>query len=158
MSLVCFDTNFVIWGFKRQSEPAQKENISKAQHLLRDLEISKTQIMIPTMVLAEVLSNASAGDHHEFIQTITTRCIIGPFDTRAAIHYSRMWRSRLPAVPYTREVAKIDYMIAAVALAMGCRTIYTDDPGFRMFAQPHIPIISMSDISVPPEQLDLFNE
>jgi hypothetical protein len=46
VSLVCFDSNFVVWGVKRQATPGQEDNISKAVFLLDQLGGEDKQVVI----------------------------------------------------------------------------------------------------------------
>ena len=50
MSLVCFDSNFVVWGAKREATPGQEDKIDKAVLLLEQLEGQDKQIVVPSIV------------------------------------------------------------------------------------------------------------
>jgi len=154
MSLVCFDTNFVIWGIKREATPGQEGNIDRASHVVEQCSKNGTRILIPSIVLGELLSNLDAEAHDPFVQMLAKLFIIAPYDSRAAIHYARMWKNRSKAtgLPFTRGEMRADFMIAAVAIANKCECIYSHDQGFANFASPFISIIPISQIVLPASQ------
>lgn len=157
MSLVCFDTNFVIWGIKRQATAGQDGNIAKAVYLLQQLEQQDKQILIPTIVLGEVLASLPVEQHASFVMLIRRSFILAPYDAAAASHFARMWQKRAKDSSHSRSETKADYMIAAVAMANQCESIYSNDDGLRKFASDHIPVIGIEEISIPPEQGALFS-
>ena len=54
-SIVCLDTQIVIWGVKKQSTPDQSEMILRAEYLLEKFLSSGTKILVPSIVVAEIL-------------------------------------------------------------------------------------------------------
>lgn len=157
VSLVCFDTNFVVWGIKRQASAGQESNIPKAVYLLQQLEQQDKQILIPTIVLGEALASLSVEQHASFVSLIQRSFILAPYDAAAAVHYARMWQHRMKNSSHSRNETKADYMIAAIALANRCEAIYSNDGGLRKFASDYIAVIGIEEISVPPEQGALFS-
>lgn len=152
MSLVCFDTNFVIWGVKRQATSGQEDNIRKVGYLLKQLEKQRAQILVPSIVLAEALAPLPSTQYAAFVQMMERMFVIAPFDSRSAVQFARLWQTRLKDTAFTRAEMKADYQIAAIALANGCNTLYTGDEGSCKFAIPHLPVIRIDDITLPPEQ------
>lgn len=51
MDLVCFDTQIIIWGVKRQATPGQEDNIDKAKYLINTCEENGIDIMVPSVVV-----------------------------------------------------------------------------------------------------------
>jgi rRNA-processing protein FCF1 len=157
VSLVCFDTNFLIWGVKQQATPGQELNIVRVTHLLETLESQDKQILIPSIVLGEVLASLPFDQHALFVDQIQRSFILAPYDASAAAQYARMWQKRVKDSSFTRNETKADYMITAVAVANKCETIYSNDEGLRRFASEHIAVIGIDEITLPPEQGQLFS-
>lgn len=156
MTLVCFDTNFLIWGVKQQATPGQERNIAKAVYLLELLDKQDKQILLPSIVLGEVLAALPPEQHAKFMDLVQQSFIVAPYDAAAAVHYARLWQRRTRDTSHTRNETKADYMITAIAVANGCEIIYSNDVGLRKFAAEHIPVIGIEEIDVPPEQGQLF--
>lgn len=158
MSLVCFDTNFVIWGIKREATKGQESNIERASHVVNECNKNGIQILIPSPVLGELLSALDTQQHGSFIHQIERFFIIVPYDSKAAIQYAHMWKNRSKAtgVTFTRSEIKADFMIAAVAVANRCDCIYSDDGPLTTFASPFIAVISTTQIILPASQPPLL--
>lgn len=159
MSLVCFDTNFVIWGVKKECTTGQEQNIERASYIIEQCSREGKQIVIPTLVLGELLSGLNAEKHGAFVQSLERMFILAPYDSRAAVHYARMWQSRTreTGFPLTRSEIKADFMIAAIAVAQKCDCIYTNDGPLTKFAKSFIPVIPTSEIILPAKQDPLLN-
>lgn len=160
MSLVCFDSNFVVWGVKRQATPGQEDNINKAVFLLDQLGGEDKQVVIPSIVLGEVLASFPPELQSAFVAMLEQNFIVAPYDSVAAVQYARMWQNRAQNrardTAHTRDETKADYMIAAIAVVNGCEAIYSNATGLRRFASEHIRVIGIEDITLPPEQGRLF--
>jgi len=133
MNLVCFDTQIIIWGVKRQATPGQEDNIDKAK-----CEKDGIDIMVPSVVVAEILCALEPGLH-----------IVPPFDTQAALHFAEMWRNKKQLKDesgISRAEMKADYMITATAIARGAKCIYSQDAGLKKFAQDYIDVRPLPSI------------
>ena len=75
MTLVCFDSNFVIWGVKQEATPGQEQNIAKVVHLLAWLGEQNRQILVPSIVVGEVLASLPPAAHSVFISLMETNFI-----------------------------------------------------------------------------------
>ena len=82
--------------------------------------------------------------------------IVAPYDSVAAVQFACMWQGRARDMAHTRDETKADYMIAAIAVANGREVIYSNDNGLRRFAAEHIRVIGIEEITLPPEQGQLF--
>lgn len=160
MSLVCFDSMFVVWGIKREVTPQTDEYIKRTIHVMRQCEANGDTIIVPSIVLGEVLSSIPEDKQSDFMRAFEQKVNIAPYDVRAALRFSRMWNGqhRERDRRYTRAETKADYMIAAVAVVNGCRCIYSNDQGLKRFAESSIPVIRTDDIIIPPEQLGLLSD
>jgi predicted nucleic acid-binding protein len=157
MATVCFDTDFLISAIHAPSHE-NADQILRAQYAIIDCQDRNDRILVPTLVLGELLVQIPEQAHDGFLRQMERDFILTPFDARSAAAFARMWRSRpqgLLAEGLTRIHLKADYLIAAVAVANGCRCIYSSDKGMKAFAFSHIPVLSTDDISLPPHQTDL---
>lgn len=55
LTLVCLDSNIVIWGLKGIASPGQEGMVQKAKAFLQHLQENHTTALIPMPVLAEIL-------------------------------------------------------------------------------------------------------
>jgi predicted nucleic acid-binding protein len=159
-SIVCLDTQIIIWGVKKQSTPDQSEMILRAEYLLEKLQSNGTKILVPSIVVAEILSGIDERKHNQFTQNMNKFFIVPPFDTQAAQHFAKMWmtnkslRNTLSAEGITRSEMKADCLIVATAIARGCSCIYSHDDQLEKFARGHIDVKELPII--PAKQVELF--
>jgi predicted nucleic acid-binding protein len=152
MSLVCFDTQVVIWGVKQEATPGQDVMIQKAKALITRCDANKVSVMLPSLVVAELLMAVDTKLHNNFIAFVNARFIVPTFDTNAAAIFAAMWRDRKinldqdPSIAKTRAEMKADFMIVATAIAQGADCIYTEDPLLEKFAQGRIDIRPLPSI------------
>lgn len=142
MSLVCFDTQVVIWSVKGEAKPGQEDMIPKARHLLQKCEDEGIKIVIPSIVIAELLSGLNPERHNDFSRTMQKRFIVPPFDTMAAAYFAKIWRSKkqirqelTDTKMATRAEMKADSMIVAIAVAHKVSCIYSHDEPLKKFAK-----------------------
>lgn len=149
MDLVCFDTQIIIWGVKRQATPGQKDKIDKAKYLISICERDGIDIMVPSVVVAEILCALDSSLHNAFSEFMHRRFIVPPFDTQAALHFAEMWRNKKQIKDdsrISRAEMKADFMITATAMARGAKCIYSEDVGLKKFAQDYIDIRPLPSI------------
>lgn len=138
MEHVLLDTQILIWGVLRQARPDQHELQRRALWLLNDLDERDAQIMLPTVVLAELMIPMNAEQRARFCETAHQAFTVVPLDTRAADIAAGLWREhrKLPAEDRTRrQVLKSDVLILASAYAAGARTLYSHDRKCRRLAE-----------------------
>jgi predicted nucleic acid-binding protein len=136
--------------------------------LIQRLHKSRTQILIPTPVLAEVLvQSGSAGMRYVHALQKATVFRIESFDTRAAIELADIDRKVSEGgdkkagelAPWQR--IKIDRQIIAIAKVAGADTLYTNDGPLGRFAKKAgLIVITLNELALPPpeapRQLDLI--
>ncbi|MEM7126267.1 MAG: PIN domain-containing protein [Chloroflexota bacterium] len=126
--------------------------------MIKQCEDEDDRILIPSIVLGEVLCGIPDDKQQAFIRQIEKSFVLAPYDARASVRFSRMWKKRERVDGYTRSETKADFMIAAVAVANACKCIYTNDDGLKKFAESSIPVITIEEIPVPPKQTSLFDD
>lgn len=149
MDLVCFDTQIIIWGVKKQATSGQEGNIEKAKYLIAMCEKDGVKIMVPSVVVAELLCALEPKLHGAFSELMHRRFIVPPFDTQAALHFADMWRNKKQIRDdsgISRSEMKADFMITATALARGASCIYSEDPGLKKFAQDYIDVRPLPNV------------
>jgi predicted nucleic acid-binding protein len=133
----------------------------RIDHLVKQLDKSKTKIIIPTPALSEVLVRAGAAASQPIIEHLQRYSIfrIEPFDTRAAIEVAAMTRNAIDSgkgkkgnSSATWAKIKYDRQIVAVAKVCGADTIYSDDGDITSIAAGvNIKVIGLVDLPLPPQ-------
>ncbi|UCC31796.1 MAG: PIN domain-containing protein, partial [Phycisphaerales bacterium] len=116
MSIVGVDTMVLVWGLRSRSTSASDELETRAQILLKLLEEDKAEIVVPTIVVAELLIPIKVGKHGDFIAELRRRFICPPFDLQAASLAADLWQRHreLPRKDQlARNVLKADVLIIA---------------------------------------------
>ncbi|MBE9062453.1 type II toxin-antitoxin system VapC family toxin [cf. Phormidesmis sp. LEGE 11477] len=143
------DTNILIWGIKRQASSGQENMILKARHLIRTLEEDRINVIIPSLVLAELLMPIESRDYGDFLAKMNKRFMIAPFDTQAAMHYATLWKqwreqttqsSSEKQTQPTRTKMKTDFMIVATAISRKAECIYSQDTDIIKFSKGHVDV------------------
>lgn len=140
--VVCLDTNILIWGVKRQANPKQKHMIPRAQDLIHTLEKNRSQVIVPSLVLAELLMPVDEADYGKFFAELNRKFMVVPFDGQAAFHFATLWKQhkkRQSEAPEqnkpTRAKMKTDFMIVATAISREADCIYSSDTDVKNFAK-----------------------
>ena len=148
------------------NDPAAGVPVSRAQdriaYLVEQLRESRSRILIPTPVLAEFLTFASA-DYLDEINS-SAHFEVAPFDQRAAIEAaSAMRKARLGpggkklGLHATWQKVKIDWQIAAIAKVGGAEIIYTTDSDLNTIAAAFaMTIAHVADLELPPPRTPLL--
>lgn len=164
--IYCIDSHIFIWGVKDQAETHDQHLKEKSKKLIKWLQDSKHQILVPNIVIAECLIREKKENHSKILSEAYKRFIVVDFDTRCALKYGEIlsldkWhnaqeiRVKLNGV---REKMKLDHMILCCALVNGANGLITDDPAFTKFCEPHIKTLSTDISDKILEQTDLFEK
>lgn len=161
--LVMIDSQIFIWGIKEQSVPEQEDKILSAKTFIDWLSKNEDKILLPTPLIAEVLSPVPVSKHGQILKLIDKRFQVAPFDSLAAmkcaelIHLSlndeevKKYRSEHRV---SKNKLKFDCMLVAIAITRKVDKIYTEDNDLLKFAHGQIEVVPMKMISTQPE-LDL---
>ncbi len=170
--MVVFDTSTILLSIDTRAkpplDPATNAPVTKCkervEHLLKTLQASKTQILIPTPVLAEYLVGAGP-NKSEYVEKIVSskNFEVAPFGIKAAIELSMLADPDLKSARKldpnaTKAKLKFDRQVIAIAKASGAVRVYTDDTGLAACAQNNGIAATLTwEIPLPPEppQLDL---
>lgn len=146
---VAFDNTIATVLFNRRANipihPDTGEPIEFARErigaLVKKLEKDRTKIIIPTPVVAELLT-VSGPDGIQYFDTIAKSTVFQPadFDMRAALEVSFMNASALAAgdkkdgIDAPWQKLKVDRQIIAICKVNGVTLLYTDDSNLRTVA------------------------
>src|SRR5688500_7527871 len=90
--IVAVDAMVLVCGL-RDDGPAEK--CKKAQWLFRQFTARKTQVILPSVALAEYLTNVQAADQPNVIAELKERFLIMPFDETCAVWATELFRHGL---------------------------------------------------------------
>jgi len=170
--MVVFDTTTILLSIDPRAKPPQDPATGlplakckeRVEHLLKTLQASKTQILIPTPVLAEYLVGAGP-NKGEYVEKIVAskNFAVEPFNIKAAIELSMLADPDLAAAKKLDEKTtwaklKYDRQIIAIAKACGASRVYTDDKNLAACARNNGVAATMTwEIPLPPDapQMDL---
>lgn len=160
--LVCFDSNVVIWGIKKKASKGQEHMIEKTIKYIELLDKSKIQILIPSVVIAEILSNEPKEKHIGILKELSqNKFVIGHFNTLTAKIFAELFGDSISHDKEYRtenqirkDKMKLDYMIVATAIENNASYICSNDKkDLETFSKGKIRIINVPDV---PEQKELF--
>lgn len=149
---ICIDTHIAVWGIKNQAEPEQLGMIQKARDFFEDLDQKNIQVIIPTVVVAELLVPESFEKQVVFLDVIQKCFIVGILDLQVAMEYARIVGKRHEATAriieqfsIRKDKMKFDHIIVATALLYGASCIYSYDDDVKKFADGLIDVKEMPD-------------
>ena len=128
--------------------------------LVKDLEESREQVVVPAPALAELLVTDGA-DMQQILTTLRGSSFIRieSFDERAAVELAMRLRAARRAgdqrqgLSITKSAMKFDRQIVAIALVNQASVLYSDDEGVAKFAAAcGLAVKRVSDLSVPASQ------
>ena len=164
----CIDSNIIVWGIKKQASEGQEDMIARAEHIFIQADEYNDFILIPTIVLAEILTPEPPEVRNRYIDILNKSFIIAPFDTRAALKFADILHSRWAEIKNIaaetgtpRQKMKADHMIIATALVNNANCIYSTDNGLKAFANGlidvrDVPHIRQNPLSSTASQTSMF--
>jgi predicted nucleic acid-binding protein len=161
MTLICLDTQILIWAIKEEAESGQEDMIYRSKFLIERLDKTNKRLLIPSVVVGEFLIRIPPKLHQTTTNLMQRNFILAEYDVRAASFYAKIWQSKrdrmmldgLKSNGKTRQELKADRMIVATALANNAECIYSHDNGVVAFAQDYIDV---RDVPPAPKQERLF--
>ena len=149
----CIDTNIIIWGIKRQASEGQREMIVKAENFFKYCDDSKIEIIIPTIVIAEVLSVEPKENQIKYLKVFNDSFRVCDFDVPSAmkcaellqINYSDL-KELIKNEGIRKDKMKFDFAIIATEITNNASCIYSNDPDLERFAKNLIEVKDLSSI------------
>lgn len=158
---ICIDSNVFIHGIKRNT--GQDDLIEKAEYFFEWVQEEKHEIIIPTVVIAEILAPEPLEKYPVYMDIINRSFIVSDFDSRAATQYGILLMNKIEEVKkiadekgIPKNRVKVDHQIIACAIIHGADRILTNDVGLMTFGNTHIEIKYLKDLVLPAKQGSLF--
>jgi predicted nucleic acid-binding protein len=154
--LICIDANIIIWGIKRQATGGQENMIKRAEQFFKWVDQSGHDILVPSIVLAEILIAEPPEKRAKFLEILSRSFTIGSFDVACSLKCAEILHGKVKEASDLskglggKQKMKVDKMIIATALRYNAGCIYTHDGGLSAFAKDLIPTREL-----PPEQMTI---
>jgi predicted nucleic acid-binding protein len=146
--ILCIDSMVIVWGVKRSATGGQESMIRSAEYFFEWADQQEHEIIIPTVVLAEVLAPETPEMSEQYLHIIEEAFLIKNFDMRAALKYAQMLNNRFDEVKnaaseqnVTRQRMKIDHIIIATAIVNNAQAIVSYDGALKKFAEGFINVM-----------------
>lgn len=152
MKRYCIDNHLLIWGIREHADPGQEEMIPRTKHFFEQCKKDKIQIVVPSVVLAELLTAIDTKHHLMVNNLINSAFFVLPFDSISSVAFARLWRERQESgaieklkseAGAKRQELKADCMIVASSLAHKVDAIYSHDETLRKFSNGTVPVLEI---------------
>lgn len=146
--MVVFDATALIDLFHPRTHSDRK---AKLEHLIAELQHTKTKIVVPTPALSEFLARSGKVRDAYYSRLSTSAAfMIMAFDSRAAMECALMLDAALTggdkrANFRTWAKAKFDWQIVAIARVANARTIYSEDGDIARIGKRYGLVVSKTD-------------
>ena len=163
MAVVCLDTQILIWAMQKCASGERKNCIIIAESLIDDLTKNNDRIIIPSIVYAELLAGIPDERSKEFMDLISSRFYIVPFDALAAYYYAVIFRRNkvankngLQQINPGRVNRSADIKVLATAIAHKASVIYSEDQHIHALSAVSSEFVSVRRMPIPlPKQISL---
>lgn len=125
----------------------------RLKHLIEQSSKNGDRLLIPTPALAEALVNAGDAGPAWIAALNGQRSVrIAPFDEKAAVECAALALARSKRRgATTRNKAKFDEQIVAIAVAEQAELLLSDDQDIQKLSPPHLEVKGIGDLDLPPE-------
>lgn len=162
--IFCIDSHVFIWAIKKQASEHDIHRLKEAEEFLKWIDEAEHILMVPTVVLAECLSQEPLEKQSAIMKIAHETCVVLNFDVIAALKYAQVLnlekfqiaKAKAKTEGVAREQMKIDYLIVCCALANGVQRIYSHDPDIYKFAEGLIDVQPLPVIKRVLQQQLLF--
>ena len=131
-AIVAIDSMTLVWGIR---EEGPDEMCRRAKFLFSEFTREKTQVLLPSVVVAEYLTAAAKSSHEAIIDELKDRFHIVDFNehcTSDAAHLFQIGKPMREKGKASERVAlRADTMIIATAKTYGATTLYSGDKNLR---------------------------
>lgn len=163
--MVVFDSSVLLLAIDPGAPVPTAPDGSRIEHahervlgLLKELEAARTQVLLPTPVLAESFVKTPAADAQRLLDRLQKLAAIeiATFDAKAAFEVADMGRvAEKKAVASSADTwakVKYDRQIVAIAKVRGARVVYCADAGLAAIAEKsQIRVVHLANLPLPPE-------
>ena len=129
---VAVDASFLIVLVDKRARGSLENGIEQINRLIERLSSENAKVIIPTPVLADVLTRAPQAAQAYLEQINKCVCFqVRPFDDKAAIELARLLGK---SVVDERDILRFDRQIVAIAKVYSATVLYADDEKLAEFA------------------------
>lgn len=156
MRKVCVDSNFLVWAIKERASAGQEYLIPIAKKVVEYLDQNKIEIVVPSLVVAELLSDIEDDDTRDLLaDVISNNFRVIQYDVLCAKEFASLRVKMDKGVMKEHRVSnnihqsrlKADYNICASAIATNCDAIITNNKkDFLKYSDGKIPIYTLEDM------------
>jgi predicted nucleic acid-binding protein len=156
--MIAIDTCVLIWGVKEHRQHGREEMIDRCKWLIRDHQQRKIPIMVPSVALAEYLSDFTEAEQMAQREIIGRSYYIASFDSAAAWQAALLFdRERIRAIKSNgtpKQCVHADLKIIATAISQGAIELYTDNvKDFRSLAHGSLTVKDIPEIPLAQAKL-----
>jgi hypothetical protein len=155
---VLIDSNVIVWGIKKKPTEGQENMIELAERWFDYWTVQKIDVLIPTPVLTEILSDEPPEKVAEYLRIINKSYIVCDYDVRVAKKAAELIQARYPELKQyrsenniRRDKMKFDHIIVACGIVYNVDCIFSNDPHLGSFAGDLIPVKDIADS--PPHKI-----
>lgn len=150
------DSQIFIWGIKGFATAGQEHKVEQAKAFVEWLSESDYRILLPTPMMAELLSAVPKEEQAKIKQYFDKNFVVAPFDSLASekcgelINLSLTEDKRMKAAGEQlcpRNEIKFDCMLVSIAITKRCSKVYSDDKHLKKFACGQIEVLNMPIIA-----------
>lgn len=129
---VAVDASFLIVLLDKRARAAINNGAEEIAGLIERLSTENAKIIVPTPVLADVLTRAPQAGQAYLEQINRSACFqVRPFDDKAAIELAQLLGK---SVADQRDILRFDRQIVAIAKVYGASVLYANDEKVAEFA------------------------
>jgi len=152
MKQAILDSHILIWGIKEQAEDGQEEMIERTQQFFEECKKNKTQLLVPSVVVGELLTAVDVKYHPMTLNLLQGAFLIPSYDAASSAIFARLWREKKESgavdqireeLQATRQELKADCMIVATAIAQKADAIFSHDAKLKAFASGQIKVLEV---------------
>ncbi len=158
---ICLDTQIISWGIFERCSDGQENNIQYAKKLLEQICGNGDEIIMPTVVVAELLTPLHESQHPMAMNLLDMAVTCAPFDLGCASRFALLWQRKndegvvkdlMKNHDAKRQEVKADCLIVATAAQNKVDVIYSNDKKLRKFATG---VVDAEDLPQIPVQQSL---
>lgn len=163
MAVVVFDTSVLLLAIHPEASPPADPGTQKplefakqrVDYLIRQLQKSRSKVIIPAPVLSEILVHAGSAANDYITKLNQPPFSVAPFDTRAAIECAEAiskFGLKSKGQGSSRAKVKFDRQIVAIAQVFRAETIYSDDSDIHGYAKKAgINVVRSYELQIDPD-------
>lgn len=158
MRKACIDTNILGWFVKGYTSDDDEVKLEKSRFLFEWLEEQQVNVVIPSLVVGEMMSDVEdEGERERISDFVSANFEVLQHDIMSARQFAGMRieldKKNVKQYRHQNNVPKCrminDYNICSVALSNNCDVIFTNNTkDFEVFLNDKIPVFSLDYVDI----------